>query len=450
MVTTDIILDRLEQSSMFYMSLGSKELFHSNFLYWLSIVDRDAFLSELHGLAKVEKFWWEDSYPQDNIEVRRESRNFDLSVYVKTYTEKNKKGEIRKVETWIPVLVLENKMKSMPRHDQLQEYTAKAFNEWRQKKPNNQLATLWEEQPISFILLSLFTPEDFPTNCTYTHKYGKGKKTIHVEATWEKNSYSDLHRFLSILRIGEANSFNQKILSDYCTYIKALHDLTLNDWQINENDYFVEKIYPWAIEGYTGDRQVQLRIDDIRQKVHYAQLKNLLEKALLNNGIQVAEAPIKKNSPDGLYCGTNFAHNIGILEIAVKHGEELLFIQLQGNSYAHAFSLADNKDAATILLERKDDMEPLFEFEVINNNSKSKERTTTKYPALLQTQVLYPQGINTQAIKNGRKLECFKYFGQSFIYQNVLIPKDITIRQVIQAMVEDAKKCQTCLGFASP
>jgi hypothetical protein len=91
----------------------------------------------------------------------------------------------------------------MPRHDQLQEYTAKAFNEWRRKKPNNQLATLWEEQPISFILLSLFTPEDFTANCTYTHKYSKDEKSIHVEANWEKNSYSDLYRFLSAIRIGE-------------------------------------------------------------------------------------------------------------------------------------------------------------------------------------------------------------------------------------------------------
>ncbi len=439
--TIDNILDRLEQSSMFHLSLGSKELFHSNFLYWLSIVDRDAFLSVMHGLAKVEKFWWEDSYSQDNIEVRRESRNFDLSIYVKTYTEKRKKGEIREVETWIPVLVLENKMKSMPRHDQLQEYTAKAFNEWRQKKPNNQLATLWEEQPISFILLSLFTPEDFSANCTYTHKYSKDKKSIHVEANWEKNSYSDMYRFLSAIRIGEEKSLNQKILCDYCLFINALNDLAVNDWQINGNDSFVERIYPWAIEGYIGDRQVKLRIDDIRQKVHYTQLKSLLEKALRADGIMVMEAPFKKNSPDGLYYGTNFAHNIGILEIAVKHGEESIFLQLQGNSYAHAFSLADNKDAATRLLARKDDMEPLFEFAEKKQDSDSKERTTTKYPAILQTQVLYPHGINTQATKKERKLKCFKYFGQGFVYQNVLIPKEVTIHEVIQAMVEDAKKC---------
>ena len=65
-IAIDNILERLEQSSMFHLSLGSKELFHSNFLYWLSIVDRDTFLSVMHSLAKVDKFWWED-YSQDNI-----------------------------------------------------------------------------------------------------------------------------------------------------------------------------------------------------------------------------------------------------------------------------------------------------------------------------------------------------------------------------------------------
>ena len=441
--SVDSILNRLEHSSMFHLSLGSKELFHSNFLYWLSIVDRDAFLSVMHGLAKVEKFWWEDSYSQDNIEVRRESRNFDLSIYVKTYTEKSKKGEILEVETWIPVLVLENKMKSMPRHDQLQEYTAKAFNEWRRKKPNNQLATLWEEQPISFILLSLFTPEDFTANCTYTHKYSKDEKSIHVEANWEKNSYSDLYRFLSAIRIGEEKSLNQKILCDYCQFINALNDLAVNDWQINGNDSFVERIYPWAIEGYTGDRQVKLRIDDIRQKVHYAQLKSMLEKALRSQGLQVTEAPFKRNDSDGLYYGTNFAHNIGILEVALKHGDESIFLQLQGHSYAHAFALSDNKDAASRLIEHRLAMEPLFEFAEEENDPVSKERVTTKYPEILHTKELYPQGVNPQAIKKKRKLKCFKYFGQGFVYQNVLIPRSVSIGHVIQAMVEDTKKSLT-------
>ena len=46
-----------------------------------------------------------------------------------------------------------------------------------------------------------------------------------------------------------------------------------------------------------------------------------------------------------------------------------------------------------------------------------------------------------QANKKERKLKCFKYFGQGFVYQNVLMPKEVTIQEVIQAMVEDTKIC---------
>lgn len=437
--SVDSILNRLEHSSMFHLSLGSKELFHSNFLYWLSIVDRDAFLSVMHGLAKVEKFWWEDSFSQDNIDIRRESRNFDLSIYVKTYTEKRKKGEIREVETWIPVLVLENKTKSMPRHDQLQEYTAKAFNEWRRKKSNNQLATLWEEQPISFILLSLFTPEDFTVNCTYTHKYSKDEKSIHVETNWEKNSYSDLYRFLSAIRIGEERSLNQKILCDYCQFINALNDLAVNDWQINGNDSFVERIYPWAIEGYTGDRQVKLRIDDIRQKVHYAQMEKMLHKKLTEAGIDATHA--KGETSKTVMYATNYAHNIGILEISVPYkGDTSFFIQLQGNSYAHAFARLNNQNAAKELKSYTQEMEPFFEFSPEGPTNEKGERLTEKYPTILVSKVLYPQGVNKHAVRNKMDLTNFKYFGQGFVYQNIIIPETVTIDEVIQAMVEDTKR----------
>lgn len=449
--TNDNILDRLEHSTMFHLSLGSKELFHSNFLYWLSIVDWESFLIVMRGLAKVDSFWWEQTFKHSNetaenqVEVRRESHNFDLSIYVKTSKEKRKDGEVCEVETWIPVLVLENKMKSLPRHAQLQEYTEKAFNEWKQKKSNYELAVLWKEQPISFVLLSLFIDEDFSNNCSHKYEFGrKQKQLIQIDACWEKNNYADLYGLLNSIHLKEEQtSLNQKILEDYSQFVCALHELAIHDWLISEDDSFVEKIYPWAIDGYSGDRQVRLRIDDIRQKVHYAQLKSMLEKALRSQGLQVTEAPFKRNDSDGLYYGTNFAHNIGILEVAIKQGDESIFLQLQGHSYAHAFALSDNKDAASRLIEHRLAMEPLFEFAEEDNDPVGKERITTKYPEILHTNELYPQGVNPQAIKKKRRLMCFKYFGQGFVYQNVLIPRSVTIGQVIQAMVEDTKKCLT-------
>ena len=88
-----IDIDNLKKSTMFHMSLGSKELFHSNFLHWISIVNWNAFLSVMHGLAGVEKFWWENDDVKDfrgnlyhpsknNVKVFREHRNFDLSIYI--------------------------------------------------------------------------------------------------------------------------------------------------------------------------------------------------------------------------------------------------------------------------------------------------------------------------------------------------------------------------------
>ena len=108
-------LKELRDSTMFHMSLGSKELFHSNFLHWISIVNWDAFLQimrDLAGLKKDEVFWWEKEgvldchekpYHTDNnnIEVRREFHNFDLSIYILDSEEKHaKESKIKVIPYW--------------------------------------------------------------------------------------------------------------------------------------------------------------------------------------------------------------------------------------------------------------------------------------------------------------------------------------------------------------
>ena len=47
----DECTQKLRSSSMFYMSLGSKELFHSNFLQWLSVTDWKFFIKIMHTLS---------------------------------------------------------------------------------------------------------------------------------------------------------------------------------------------------------------------------------------------------------------------------------------------------------------------------------------------------------------------------------------------------------------
>ncbi|MCO7151759.1 PD-(D/E)XK nuclease family protein [Vagococcus lutrae] len=99
-------MDELKQSPLFAISLSGKELFHSNFWAWL--------LEQKSNDGKnpyIEVFipdFYRNGY--DLIAVEREKNKMDLYV---TYSKKN---GIKSV------LVIENKIKSMPTIEQLEKY----------------------------------------------------------------------------------------------------------------------------------------------------------------------------------------------------------------------------------------------------------------------------------------------------------------------------------------
>ena len=63
---------------MFNLSMASKELFHSNMLYWISLSYPQLFLKILNDL-NVETCSWKDK----EWVTYREKNHFDLSVYAK-------------------------------------------------------------------------------------------------------------------------------------------------------------------------------------------------------------------------------------------------------------------------------------------------------------------------------------------------------------------------------
>ena len=119
--TVGEILDRLKDSMLFNLSLANTELFHSNFLAWLWE----------HGGAYADAlnayfFEVKSGDLQDKVvEVRREFKHLDLVVLVKAKeTDKDQDAE--------RILVIENKVKSMPQRAQLEGYREtiqKAFGE---------------------------------------------------------------------------------------------------------------------------------------------------------------------------------------------------------------------------------------------------------------------------------------------------------------------------------
>lgn len=90
-------IERLKKSPVFSMSLGSKELFHSNF--W-------AYLMEQEECKEFIKFFFKDIEDCSDVEIEREDKNRDLVIY-----SKNKE------------YVIENKIKSYPDRSQLERYS---------------------------------------------------------------------------------------------------------------------------------------------------------------------------------------------------------------------------------------------------------------------------------------------------------------------------------------
>lgn len=129
-IMENIIKDRdsayayLKTSAMFKLSLSSKELFHSNFLEWLSNVDQEAFKGLILDMAGIE-----EDYEWPNVwRVKREYNNFDLCVVAYNQDQyKNKEDErIDDDDDFRILFVIENKVKSIPYKEQLERYTREA------------------------------------------------------------------------------------------------------------------------------------------------------------------------------------------------------------------------------------------------------------------------------------------------------------------------------------
>ncbi|MCM1533207.1 MAG: PD-(D/E)XK nuclease family protein [Corallococcus sp.] len=99
-------LNYLKNSLMYQMSLGSKELYHSNVWAWLLEKDREY----------IKAFFNIDLTEFDNkFEVRRELAHRDITIWLHKKGYPDNQGKC--------YLVIENKIKSLPTKEQLQDYT---------------------------------------------------------------------------------------------------------------------------------------------------------------------------------------------------------------------------------------------------------------------------------------------------------------------------------------
>lgn len=302
-------LKELYQNPMFRISLGSKELFHSNFLAFLWDCDKQAFLNVINYLLpKGKKINVNELLKKDKLTIYREKENLDLCI---CHTENNKE---------CIDIVIENKVKSIPYIEQLNEYRQTAA------KPQYKNSTA-----VTYILLTL--AEVFPN-----------KEAI--ERDWNIITYDQLVEAIKqYYRKNNIEPRLQQYVADYTDFIDKLSALQIVD-KFNDEPFH----NPAIIEAYHKKKLSDLYLKQrgsyficmLLKKITEAQENNRLGKIDIKQGAksQASGKNVVDNSKNAiiyLASGMNRGKSTITIHIYPKESQSSYALQIEGNQYRHMF-----------------------------------------------------------------------------------------------------------------
>ena len=312
----EIIINELEelyQNPMFRISLGSKELFHSNFLAFLWDCDKQAFLNMINDLLpKDNKINVSELLGKEGLTIYREKENLDLCI---CHTENNKD---------CIDIIIENKVKSIPYIEQLDEYRQTAAK--HQDKDSTGTA-------VTYILLTLAT--EFPN-----------KEAIDSDRKWNIITYDQLVKALQ--QYYPKNNIEprlQQYVADYTDFINKLSALQIVD-KFNDEPFH----NPAIIEAYHKTKLSDLYLKQrgsyficlLLNKITEAQNNNRLGKIEVKwgaksqaSGKNVVEH--QNNTIIYLASGMNRGKSTITIQIYPKESQSSYALQIEGNQYRHMF-----------------------------------------------------------------------------------------------------------------
>ena len=313
-------MNELKASPMLYLSGGSKELFHSNFLYWLGVNYRDSFQELMTKMCCINAPW------PEGWKVRREYRHLDLCITYEKDTGKMRSG--KPVVEECAFIIVENKVKSLPELIQLRRYKQ---------------VFAGKDDGCSYVVLSL--TKEFP-----------GSKYLKENTCWQFHHYDELAQ---MIRDCCPDSIicqeHRPYIRDYCQYVSNL-SMMAEEWRIDKHEPFLSQC----------DDLRELRLNDIYEKVRYAQvammLADKLRTVLVENteeervvlGMSNTDVILRRGREDAdeilsfygcpeakpfgqVFIGSGMTHAVGLVEAKVKVSDDCcLVVQVQGNRYCHA------------------------------------------------------------------------------------------------------------------
>lgn len=288
----DDIIKSLKENPMFHLSLGSKELFHSNFLEFLWEQNPAAFLNILNETVTKEK---DKNQLQDLIEkidknkeylkLAREKEHFDICIF---HNDGNK---------IVYDIIIENKVKSIPYKTQLDGYVAKIIKK--------------KQSPVC-ILLSL--AQNFA-------------EQAEIRKSWNVIDYRELESKI------KTYYSNDKYINDYCLLIKNLNELEEKLFTNNER-FFNGKIYESLREIRLHDLYLKqsgsIFIGEICQRI-----KSKIKEAIIIIG--------KENRDDKshkIFLSNTMNNGKSTLTATILFGKVFYTIQIEGDQYRHMFNSA--------------------------------------------------------------------------------------------------------------
>jgi len=280
----DKIFASLLESPLFNLSLSSKELFHSNFLYWIGKnypEETGDFFSKFCSIEPDNK---------RIVLVKREKDNIDFSF---SYTNGQK-------------VLIENKVKSIAHISQLEKYTKTI------------------DEKICHILLSLSRPSFGITD---------DNTFIVKDVRWFYLSYFEYNKFIIKLSEKLKNDYHKNILKDYSNFILGLTEIEKIS-NLKHSDKFdfhsfdSDKIYNSLID---------LRFHDYYLKKKYESLSNLIYLKTKESDLPVLNFGAEPNwgtNNEEITFGFGMTNAQGLSDTKYKIAHNVILgIQIQGESF---------------------------------------------------------------------------------------------------------------------
>lgn len=250
----------------------------------------------------------------------RERMHFDLCLMEK------RNGRI--------LAVIENKVKSLPKMDQLDKYDKTIL---KHNKDENAIR----------LLLSLY----------------HGNLLSH--GRWECCDYEEYLEALKTIAPMVSKGYHSSVYDDYCQMVVALTEFVDNWSNINWT-----KPYAEIISGKEDNEYRELRINDLRHKIIYSELSDDLKHRIICRE-ENRNADGTYSMPNGVEINSAFTNSLGIVSAKTEVCKDYyLGIQVQGNQYRHFIEWHDRQPNMNVI-QTVLDKDPFFFSHFPHHNKKT-------------------------------------------------------------------------------